>query len=855
MSKDMSLVWQMSVAGASGALVSFSKTTQALKNVKDSTDNLVKSQKNLEKFDKVAESYKGVNSEYNKAVKNLESLRKAYLKSNSATTEFKKQIEDAEKHVDKLNKQKERQKHIFRTARSELEKEGIKLEGYKKKIEEVNAELKKQEKLKQDLSKAQAISDLGNQFSQKGNQQIKTGLTMGATLAVPVKLYMDLEESQADLRKILGKEAEKYYTDLAEISKNNPLSQVEINEIAGSLAQSGIKGNDIVAYTEMASKMKVAFDITTDEAGQFLAKTKEQLNLSKNELYSYMDTINMLSNHYAVSAAQLSDVSGRTAGFAKTVNLSKEANMAFATSLISSNVNAEQTSTILSKLYAELSQGANTKAKAAALDFLGLDSKTINEQMAKDAEGTILKVLERIKNAQGKDKSALISDIFGSHASVLNGISILSENLDGVKEKLVQAKKAVSENETVNAEYEERINTLTQQLKILKNTFMGALMDMGKSVAPELKETFETLKGWGISFGNFVKENPKLVATIIKIVAAFAAMNIGMGAANKMIFGPFAKGLGWIYKFGAYKSKGGFLLALKKMFPLTSKLFGTFMKFSKFLGGKFISVIKTVGLSIKAAVTANPIGVLIVAVMAAIAVFIYLYKKVEWFRDGVNKIFEGIKLYFGGIWDIIRGIFTGNFDLIKQGFQKMVDGLKAIWDGLVGIISKTWDKVTSFFKKTKDETQEIKNMADGSQTTTPNIYENWTGTNYFTGGLTTLAERGPELVQVSNNSYLASAPIMANLPKGSRILNNFQTKNIINNMPRTVSKKPLSLSVGKLKEKLSSINNTSNTKTIIGGDTITIQIIGSDKSSMDIAKEVKKVLADLKSKKDRTVIA
>lgn len=891
MSRDMSLIWQMSVAGAAGALVSFSKTTQALKNVKDSTDDLVKSQKNLEKFDKVAESYKGVNSEYNKAVKNLESLRKAYLKSNNATAEFKKQIEDAEKHVDKLNKQKERQKHIFRAARSELEKEGIKLEGYKKKIEEVNAELKKQEKLKRDLSKAQAISDLGNQFSQKGSQQIKTGLTMAATLAIPVKLYMDLEESQADLRKILGKEAEKYYTDLAEISKNNPLSQVEINEIAGSLAQSGIKGDDIVAYTEMASKMKVAFDISTDEAGQFLAKTKEQLNLSKDDLYSYMDTINMLSNHYAVSAAQLSDVSGRTAGFAKTVNLSKEANMAFATSLISSNVNAEQTSTILSKLYAELSQGANTKAKAAALDFLGLDSKTINERMAKDAEGTILKVLERIKNAQGKDKSALISDIFGSHASVLNGISILSENLDGVKEKLVQAKKAVSENETVNAEYEERINTLTQQLKILKNTFMGALMDMGKSVAPELKETFETLKGWGISFGNFVKENPKLIATIIKIVASLALFNLTAGVTNKFAIAPLLKGFAWFEKFKAAKALGGFSNALKTMFPLTSKLIGLFgnlrrflisslkglmfyaskimmgfkmyfqgflnivIKISKFLSGKFISVIKTVGLAIKAAVTANPIGALIVAIIAVVAVFVYLYKKVEWFRDGVNKIFEGIKLYFGGIWDIIRGIFTGNFDLIKQGFQKMVDGLKVIWDGLVGIISKTWDKITSFFKKAKDETQGIKDMADKSQTTTPNIYENWTGTNYFTGGLTTLAERGPELVQVNNNSYLANSPTMTNLPKGSRILNNFQTKNIINNMPKVVSKKALSSTVGLLRERLSNINNTSNTKTIIGGDTITIQVIGTDKSSMDIAREVKRVLSELKSKKDRTVIA
>lgn len=693
-------------------------------------------------------------------------------------------------------------------------------------MNDVNNALKKEIELKSKLKKAKSIESTLGDISKKGTEQIKTGLAIGTALAVPVKLYMDLEESQADLRKILGKEAEKYYADLAEISKHNPLSQVEINEIAGSLAQSGIKGDDIVAYTEMAGKMKVAFDITTDEAGQFLAKTKEQLNLSKDDLYSYMDTINMLSNHYAVSAAQLSDVSSRTAGFAKTINLSKEANMAFASSLISSNINAEQTSTILSKLYAELSQGANTKAKAAALDYLGVNSDLINEEMAKDAEGTILKVLERIKNAQGKDKSALITDIFGSHASVLNGISVLSENLDGVKEKLNQAKQAVSENESVNAEYEERINTLTQQLKFLKNTFVGVLMDIGKSVGPELKETFETFKNWGLSLGNFVKENPKLVASIFKIVAGIAIFNLGMGGFNKLV-APLGKIGLWFFKLSAYSQKGGLIFGLKKMFPLTTK---------------FLGLIKAVGLALKTFIVANPLVALIVAVVAVIAMFVYLYKKVEWFRDGVNKIFGGWIQSFKGVWQIIIGIFTLNFDLIKEGFKNLISGLTKIWEGLTGIISKTWDKITGFFKKTKDETKEIKDLADNSKNVSPTIYENWTGTNYFTGGLTTLAEKGPELIQINNNSYLANSPTMANLPKGSRILNNSQTR------------RSLTSAVGTLKNKLSSIGNTSN-KTIVGGDTITIQIIGAERNSKDIAREVKRVLEEFKNKKDRTVIA
>lgn len=902
MAKDMSLIWQMGVAGASETMSILSKAAKSLNEVKDSTEDLVKTQKKLENLDKVAEAYKNANSEYNKAAKNLEQLRKAYAKSNNVTAEFKEQVKNAEKQVDKLNKQKERQKHVFEAARSALENEGIKLEGYKKKLKEVNEELKKQEKLKKDLSKAQAISDMGDQFSKKGSEQLRRGAATGAALAIPVKFYMDVEESQADLRKILGKEAEKYYDDLAELSKNGPLSQIEINEIAGSLAQSGIKGEDIVAYSDMAGKMKVAFDISTDEAGTFLAKTKEQLNLSKDELFSYMDTLNMLSNNYSVTAAQLADVSARTGGFAKSINLSKESNMAFATSLISTGVTAEQTSTVLGKLYSELSQGANTKNKAAALEQLGFDPRTINKEMAENAEGTILKVLEKIKNSNVADKSALISDIFGSDKSVINGLSVLSENLDGVKEKLDKAKQAVSENERVNGEYEDRLNTLTNQLKIFRNNAFNALADIGKSIAPELKETLNTLKEFAGKIANFIKENPKLVAFIVKMVAGFAAMNLGMGVANKLLLGPFAKGVGWLYKFGAFKSKGGVFFALKKMFPLASKLFGTFVKIGTFIGGKFIGIIKMVGLALKAAFVANPVGLIIAAIVAVIAIFVLLYKKCEWFRKGVDKAWKAIKEGFkatwtwiknkfhalmelgakvwakikeykalfipfigifvvlyqkcewfrngvNAVWKAIKNAFTNTWQWIKDKFNALLEIGSNAWNGLknsaTAIIDKIKEAFSGFFDWINKKWESIKNF--GSKLNPFNwfkgdgeVAQNYSGTNYFGGGLTTLAERGAELVEMNNSSYLVNSPVMANLPRGARILNNSQTRS------------SLSSRVSSLKDRIRSISNDS--RTVVGGDTITININGGSGSATDIAREVKRVIEEMQNKKRRTAI-
>ncbi|HEY4534284.1 MAG TPA: phage tail tape measure protein [Fusobacterium sp.] len=850
MAKDLSLIWQMGVVGAAGAYSSMEKMTQSLSKVKDGTEELSKAQRKLEKLDKLRKNFVSLNQEYINASKHLQKLKEEYDRSGKGNAEFVKRVKESEKYIEKLNKQKERQKHLFKAARSELEKEGITLNNYKKKLEETNKALEKQRIYKEQVQKASEYQTTADEFSKKGSSQLKMGAAIGGALLVPVKMYADLEESQADLRKILGEEAKKYYDDLAEISNNNPLSQIEMNEIAGSLAQSGIKGDDIVAYSKMAGEMKVAFDISTEEAGNFLAKTKEQLNLSKDDLFSYMDTLNMLSNNYSVTAAQLADVSGRTAGFAKEIGLAKEANMAFATTLISSNVNAEQTSTVLGKLYSELAQGANTKAKATALDYLGLDSSTIHEQMAKDTEGTILKVLEKIKNSSAADKAALITDIFGSDKAVINGISVLSGNLDGVREKLQKVKEEVSDNEKVHGEYEERINTLTQQFKIMRNNFINGLMDIGKSVGPELKETVQSLSNWMKSMGAFIKEHPKLVAALVKLVAGFAAFQLGAGFMNKSIIPPLVRSIGWFTKFNAAKNLGGFTHALKTMFPLTSKVLGV-MKNVGSIGGKvllrglfnFIKIAKMAGVAIKAAFMANPIGFLIAAIVAAIAIFVVLFKKVEWFRNGVITIFEGIKLYFEGIWKIIVGIFSGNFNLIKQGFASMVEGIQKIWEGFVGIVSKTWDKITGFFKKTKEQTKELQEAGSKTKEANPaGLTEHWSGTNYFTGGFTSLAERGAELVEMAGSSFLAMNPMVANLPKGARILNN------------TATRKSLSDRVQGMREKLQGITNKNYSNSMsIGGTSVVININGAQNPT-NIAQEIKKVLMEIDSKKRRTAI-
>ena len=932
MAHDMSLTWQLGIVGVSGALKSFSDVSDKLTTVKNSAKDLIETQEKLKGIDKISESYGKATRKWAEATKQLSKLKEEYEKSGKGNAEFAKKVKEAEKYVDKLNTQKERQKHIFRAARSELEKEGLKLEGYKKRLREVNAELARQTQYKKDLNYANSISSYGDQLYQKGSQQIITGLAFGKVALSPIKEYAKLEEAQADLKKMIDfkdkAEEQAYFNKIRQVSENSPLQQTEVYEIAGAAAQSGIAKEDIVEFTERAMKLKVAFDMSTEASGEFIAKSKEQLGLSQEQTFAYADTINFLSDNSAAKANQLVEISNRVGGLARTQNISKETNLGFATTLLSMGKSAEVASTGLKQLYLELGKGADTKKKMAAFKYLGLNPDTINKEMAKDAEGTIVKVLEKIDKLKAEDKSAVLNDLFGEQA--IDSVATLANNIDKVKKNLALAHSEMTAG-SVDKEYANRMNTLKNIFEQTKNTLVNGLADIGEAIGPQLKESLKGLSETFKSLGNFAKNHPKLMSGIIKTIGAIAIFNLSMGLTNRFVTGPLTKTFAWLLKFGKHYKFGGLMHALKKMFPLTSRIFKAFkilvsgigkvflksgkflLKFGSIIGKvlgsgflKIIKVIKMVGLAIKGAFVANPIGMIIVAIIAVIGIFVVLYKKCEWFRNMVNAVWKAIKDTFSSVWE-----------WIKEKFNALVDiGAKA-WNGLkesgAAIIDKIKDAFKGFFDWLHNKWEDLKSL--GSKLNPFNwfgkkdnsIPQNYSGTNYFGGGLTTLAERGAELVEVNNNSYLIASQMLANLPRGAKILNNSQTRKKIEGINKNNNKVPFNLKklyqvskniliknsyknkkvvnsetkniqnyalknsynlkkdketpktnslssrVLSLKDRIKNISN-SNLKTTIGGDTITINLYCNSENKIDIAREVKKVFEELESKKRRTAI-
>lgn len=136
--------------------------------------------------------------------------------------------------------------------------------------------------------------------------------------------------------------------------------------------------------------------------------------------------------------------------------------------------------------------------------------------------------------------------------------------------------------------------------------------------------------------------------------------------------------------------------------------------------GAIIIAVKTWTLALallNLVLNANPVMLVIVAIIAFVAALVVAYTKVKWFHDLVNTAFHAIAAVVGFVVDFIKqhwllmlNIITGgmatpvafiirNWGAIQNAFGTTVGWIKNAWNGLVAFFGGTVGAVGSIFSK------------------------------------------------------------------------------------------------------------------------------------------------------------
>ena len=492
--------------------------------------------------------------------------------------------------------------------------------------------------------------------------------SLASMFAAPAQAAIQFESSMADVKKVVDFKTPQQFKemsdDILELSKRIPMTADALAQIVAAGGQSGIERESLTSFAESAAKMGVAFDITAEQAGDMMAKWRTAFKMNQEEVVKLADKVNYLGNTTAASAPLISDVVTRIGPLGEVGGVASGEIAALGASMVGSGIQSEVAATGIKNLILSLTAGESaTKSQKEALQGLGLESEVVAKNMQSDAKGTILQVLSSIQALSKEKQAAALSELFGKES--LSAIAPLLSNLDGLKENLNKVADAQEYTGSMDSEFAARSATTANSIQLMSNRANAAQIAIGNGLLPVIAPAMEIIGGLATRVGELATNYPGLTQGVIIAAGAFATL-YGAIAAVKII----------AMEMNAVKFT---YLALMKSSIAKTIIASTVSKASAAMTGLMTGA----QWALNAAMTANPIGLVIAGIAALIAIGYVLYQNWDTISAFASTMWEGGKQAIANFGETIMNKISSICDTVTQKWQSLKDFLSHPIDTLV----------------------------------------------------------------------------------------------------------------------------------------------------------------------------
>ena len=411
----------------------------------------------------------------------------------------------------------------------------------------------------------------------------------------------------------------------------------------GMLDLAAASGSDLATVADIVSDDLTAFGMSADQAGH-MADVMAAASTNANTNVEMMG----MTFKYA----------GAVAG---ALGYSLE-DVSIATGLMANaGIKADQAGTSLRAIMTRLIDPP--KDAADALNTLGISAINADGSV-KPFRQTIMELREKFQGLSQSEKAQMASSIAGTDA--MSGFLAVVNASDSDFNTLANA------IDNADGASKQMANTMNDNAKggaiQLQSAIEGVSIAIGSIFLPTLARIAGVMAQTVGSVANWAKEHQELVGVIITTTAAIAGLIMAVLAINVAAAG---------------------ILYLKNSFLLYKMVVSDANILMRLWAGA-TKMAAAAQMALNAVMSANPIILIIMAILAAVAAVVYFYNTNEKFRNMVISSWNAIKTTASSVWSTIVVAIGTAWEWIVSAAQAGMAVLNAIWGVLVSAVQSAY---------------------------------------------------------------------------------------------------------------------------------------------------------------------
>jgi len=633
-----------------------------------------------------------------------------------------------------------------------------------------DAKLRKamQNKIAADVNAKSARSDLGSTMA--------TTAVMAAPLVGMLSKAADFEAVMSKVKAITvsdDKAMQQLTATARELGEKTMFSATQAGEAMTYLGMAGwnsqqimagmpgllnlaaASGTDLARTADIVSDDLTAFGLGAEHAGHMadvFAKTSTKTNTNVEMLGETMKYAAPVAHAFGAS---LEETAALTGIMANSGIKASAAGTALRSGFLRLAGTSAKSTKAIEEMGLSLSEATAQQEEArAALASLGI---AMDDTDGPRKMGAIVRDLaDKTKDMSKEQKLATLATIFGTNAASA-WVSVIDQGpdaLDNLTKELENSDGAAA------AMAETMQNNARGAMVRLQSASESVAISIGSTMLPTLAELGDSLANEAAYVSKVASEHPELTEAIIK--TSFAVM--GMVIAYKTIRAVY-------YSVMAAHAAYKLMMESERVATMRNVIASGIHRASMIASSIAMYATAAAQWALNAAMSANPIGIVIIAIVALIAAFVWLGTHFQAVSEFCTSMWESptaaiIAFMMGPIgwliyaamglianWDQVKAWFTLLWEDPKAALSQFYDWVMSKLGGLFDWISEKWEWVRSIFSKP------IQARVEGSATANgQSIQHNAKGGIYGKGAfLTTFAEESDEAAIPINGTPRAEA--------------------------------------------------------------------------------------------------